>query len=510
MLSIADGLAGQARQRPGQMAVVAGDEQLTYAELDRRATAAAIFFWEAGLRPGDRVATLLPNGLTAVELLFAAARAGVVLCPLNPLSTAAELEYLLADARPRMLIGVPPALDVAREVLPPGVTVVPDLSADDPRPGYARLRDSVAMRPFPAQVPDEAPWLLVYTSGTTGRPKGALRSQRSDYLLGLMLAPAVGIGPGDVGLALLPLHHVNSTWVVTLSVCLGAACHIYTARRFQPGSMLAALDRSGATYAMFVPTLLRYLAEEWESDSGRCARLRVVMTSSAPLPPSLRDRLLACKPEAQLLEMYGATELGAVTLARHDGAEPGGTIGFALPGVDVRLLGPDHRPVAPGAVGEIFVDSPLLMQGYFARPEETAAVRVGTAFGVGDLARQDTAGRLYLVDRASDTIITSGENVYPSEVEAAVHAHPAVGLCAVIGLPDERRGEAVAAVVVCREGHQVTSAELAAHCRERLAAFKCPRAYAFARELPLGVTGKVLRRRVREEWQAGVFAPSPE
>ncbi len=506
MLSISEGLAGQARRRPDQIALICGGERVSYAELDRRVDAAAHLLWSQGVRPGDRVVTLLPNGLTATELLFAAARCGAVICPLNPRSTAAELAYLLGDAGPRLVVGPPGALETAASALPPGTRTIADLPPGDAGAGYSRLRDESGAGRFAPQVGEDAPWLLVYTAGTTGRPKGAWRSQRSDYLMGLMLAPAVGIGPADVGLAWMPLFHVNSIWVTTLSVCIGTTCHIHAPIRFQPAALLADLERSGATYSMFVPSVLGYLADALEQGQLRCDRLRVLMTSSAPLPPVLRDRLLAALPAVQLIEIYGATEIGAATLERHERGQEGGAIGFPVPGVRVRVLGPDRRPVTPGEAGELFVESPQGMIGYFGRPADTEAVRAGEYIGVGDLAVQDASGRLRLVDRVADTIITSGENVYPTEVEAVLMAHPAVFLAAVIGVPDQRRGEAVVAAVVCRPGQAVTAAGLAAHCRAQLAAYKCPRSIAFASELPLSLTGKVLRRRVRDLWREGALA----
>ncbi len=505
MLTISDGLQGQARQRPDQVALVCGEESVSYAELDRRVNAAAHVLWAQGVRPGDRVATLLPNGLVAAELLFAAARCGAVVCPLNPRSAPAELAYLLGDARPRVLVALPPLLDAARPVLPPDIVTIPDLPAGVPGEGYRQRCAAAPSEPFPSQAAADAPWLLVYTSGTTGRPKGALRTQFSDYLMGLMLAPAVGIGPGDVGMAWMPLFHVNSIWVVTLSVCVGTTCHIHAPLRFQPGALIADLDRSGATYSMFVPSILGYLADALERGEARCPNLRVLMTSSAPLPPSLRDRLLAALPSANLVEIYGATELGAVTLEYHRAGQAGGTIGFPLPGVRVRLLGPDRKPVAPTEPGELFVESPQAMIGYFGRTAETEAVRAGEYTGVGDLAVADEAGRLRLVDRVADTIITGGENVYPTEVESVLMAHPAVFLAAVIGVPDERRGEAVTAAVVVRPGQTVAPAQLSAHCRAHLAAYKCPRTIVVTEELPLSMTGKVLRRRVRELWAEGAL-----
>ena len=502
LLSISEGLSGQARQRPEQVALVHGAQGLTYAALDRRVDAAAHLLWYQGVRPGDRVATLLPNGLTAVELLFAAARAGAVVVPLNPRSTEAELAHLLRDTGPKLVIGVPPALEAARAVLPPCTALLPEA------PDYVELRAQQPDAPFPAQAGETAPWLIVYTSGTAGSPKGAQRNQRSDYLMGLMLATAVGVGPGDVGLVQMPLFHINSIWVVTLSLCIGATCHLSASTRFQPGTMFAELVSSQATYSMFIPTMLGYLADGLEQGQLAGARLRVLMTSSAPLPVPLRDRLLKLLPQARIVELYGATEIGAVTLALHDAGTPGGSIGFPLPGVRVRLLSPERRPVPLGEAGELFVESPLAMDGYFGRPEETEAVRAGSFLGVGDLARADAQGRLYLVDRVTDMIITSGENVYPSEVESVLLGHPAVALAAVVGVADARRGEAVAAAVVCREGATVAAADLAALCRARLAPYKCPRSIAFVRELPLGVTGKVLRRKVREAWAQGAYTPA--
>lgn len=480
-------------------------ESLSFAELERRVNAAAHLLWSLGVRPGDRVAALLPNGFAMVELLFAAARTGAVLCPLSPRAAPAELSTLLADCRPRLLVAGLGLVDGLAEVLPRGTEVLPEGSPDDARPDYGRLRDAAPTEPFVPPVGDEAPWLLVYTSGTTGRPKGVLRSQRSDFLLGILLASALGVGPDDVGFAALPLFHVNAIWFVTLSLCLGIACHLHAPARFQPGRFAEALEQSGATYASLVPTLLDYLAQEASAGRVRGDALRLLLTSSAPLPAAVRQRLLASLPRVRLAELYGATELGAVTLEFHTGAEPAGSVGFPLPGVRVRLLDGQRREVSRDEVGELFVDSPLVLQGFFGRRADTEAARAPGYVSAGDLARRDASGRLYLVDRVADTIITSGENVYPSEVEEALLAHPAVAQAAVIGVPDPRRGEAVAAVVVLREGARVGAADLAAHCRQRLAGCKCPRHFAFAEALPLLPTGKVARRLVREHWRTGTW-----
>jgi acyl-CoA synthetase (AMP-forming)/AMP-acid ligase II len=507
MLSVADGLSVQASRYPERAALLVVGETVTFGELERRVHAAAHLLWSLGIRPGDRVAALLPNGATLVELLFAVARVGAVLCPLHLRWGEAELRAMLGDCSPRLLVVTPYLLEVARAAVGAGTQILPDLAPDDPRPGYAQLRDGQPPEPFPPQVADTAPWLMVYTSGTTGRAKGALRSQRSDVLLGLTLAAALGVGPEDVAFACLPLYHVNAIWLVTLSLCLGIPCHLHTPARYQPARLVHELEASGATYASLIPTQLHHLADEVAAGRVRCPRLRLLLTSSAPLSPALRDRLLGLLPGTKLAELYGATELGAVSLAWHAPEEPAGSVGFPLPGVRVRLLGPDRRPVAPGQVGELFVESPMLMEAYFGRPPETEAARAGTYLSVGDLARQDAQGRLYLVERLADTIISGGENVYPTEVEQALLSHPAVAAAAVIGVPEEVRGETVAAVVVPREGHAPSVADLAGHCRRLLAPYKRPRLFAFATELPLLPTGKVARRVVRERWLAGEYRP---
>jgi acyl-CoA synthetase (AMP-forming)/AMP-acid ligase II len=513
LLSVGDALEAQARQGPDRVAAVCGDQRLTFSEIEGRANAAARLLWREGVRPGDRVATLLPSGLTMLELLFAAARTGAVLCPVNVRLQADEVAYQLHDASPRLLVAAPSLAAAFGDRLPAELPLLldgpPTGVAGDAGQGYAERRNAEERSPFPPRVGEEAPWLLVYTSGTTGRPKGALRTQRGDFLVGLMLANAVGVGPEDTGLAILPMFHVNSIWFATLSLCMGAACHIYAAPQFHPAAIGEALERSEATYAMFVPTLLGYLADLLEAGRVRTPSLRVVMTSSAPLPAALRDRLLRALPTARLFEVYGATELGPVTLARHTGDTAAGTVGFPLPGVRVRLLDDRRRPVAPGEVGELFAGGPLLMSGYFGRPEDTEAALDGGFLSVGDLARQAPDGSLSLVDRAADTIITSGENVYPTEVEGVLAAHPAVRLAAVFGADDPRRGQRVVAVVVQRPGAPAAPQELAAHCRRWLADYKCPRVFAFADDLPLGPTGKVLRRRARDLWQQGGFRTRP-
>ncbi len=507
MLNVAEALHTQALQDPDRMAVAMGAESMTFSELDRQVNRVAHLLLQMGFVPGDRLAALLINGLPMVELMFATARIGVVLVPLNLRLAPGEIARQVVHARPKAVVVQDELVPLLSEagIGGSGVQVLVSGGPTGAFPGYEAERDAQPATSADRDVPDTAPQLLVYTSGTTGRPKGALRSYRSNMMVGLIAATAVNVNRDDVGLVLLPMFHVNSFWFVSLSLAVGAACRIYPYRQFHPVRLVEQLSQYEVSLSMFVPTMLQYLAEVVEAGGPRCEGLRLILTSSAPLPPTLRDRLCNLFPKAQLYDIYGATELGAVTLARHNQGGVAGSIGFPMIGQRVRLLDEQGNDVAPGEVGELHVAGPTNMDGYLDDPEATTAAIHGDYVSVGDLARIDEDGRIFLVDRKADMIITSAENVYPTEVESVLLSFPGVRFAAVVGLPDQRRGEQVAAAVVPSEGVEVRIADLAAHCRAHLADYKCPRLWRLEKELPLGPTGKVVRRLVKQNWQGGTI-----
>lgn len=491
MLTVGEALATAARRHRDKPALIFGDEQLTYGELDRRVNQFAQGLISQGVGKGDRVALLLPNGLMMAEAYFGAARAGAVAVPINVRWTAPEIQYVLADAAPRLVIAGPEF----REVLPEA----PHVLVGD---AWQTVMDAQSTEPPGIPVAETDPWVVVYTSGTTGRPKGAVRDHRSNLMIALTLVAELGLSSDDVGMALLPMFHVNSMWFVTLSLALGTTCVIYPHRAIHPLHVVEELNRHHVTYSIFVPTILSFLADAAEKGLLDPQHLRIVITSSAPLDSHLRTRLVNAFTRAQLYDIYGATEYGAVTCIRHRPGGVLGSVGWPLMGQSLCILNEARQEVPAGQVGEVFVAGPTLMTEYWNRPEATAQARVGDYLTLGDMGYLDDAGRLVLVDRKQDMIITSGENVYPTEVEDVLLSHPSVQLAGVVGITDARRGEIVVAAIQPREGQTVDLEALSALCRERLADYKRPRQFQVWEALPLGPTGKVIRRLVREQWSA--------
>lgn len=502
MLTMGEALATNAQRFRDKVALVFADDRLTYGELDARVNQAANLMLSLGIRKGDHVALMLPNSLEYAELYFACARMGAVAVPINLRLAPSEMAYVLAHSDSRLLVGYGPLLKQAVEagLSPAGTSISAILSVEEGPPGlpsYTELRAAQSTDDPGIVVLDTDPWVLVYTSGTTGKPKGALRSHQSNLMIALLMASEFGITSDDVGLAILPMFHVNSLWLVSLSLALGATVALYPHRVFHPVYVVEELNRHRATYSMFVPTLLTLLADASEKGLVDPEQLRIILTSSAPLSTTLRDRVLNGFPKARLFDIYGATELGSVTTIRHYPGGVIGSIGLASLTQDVRIVDDAGEEVPEGSIGELVCAGPTLMDLYYKDPEATAAAFRGQHLGVGDLAYRTDEGYIYLVDRKTDMIITSGENVYPTEVENVLVRHPSVALAAVVGLHDERRGEEVVAVVSPREGEEVQVEDLQRICAESLADYKRPRRFHVWPELPIGASGKVLRREVR-------------
>lgn len=468
-----------------------------------------------GIQKGDHVALMLPNSLEFAELYFACARLGAVAVPINLRLAPQEMAYVFMHSEPKALIGYGPLLKAA---LSSGLTPPPTLrtimTVEEGPPGipsYTELRSGMPALKPDIPVSEDDPWVLIYTSGTTGRPKGALRTHRADLMIALLMAMDIGISADDVGVAILPMFHVNSLWLVCLSLAIGTTLALYPHKVFHPSYVVEEINRHQATYSMFVPTLLTFLADAAERGLVDPERLRVILSSSAPLTTTLRDRILDDFPRARLFDIYGATELGSVTSVRHHKGGVIGSIGHPALAFDVKLIGEDGREItAPGVVGELYAKGPTLMDAYYKDPAATSQAFRDGYLSVGDLAYRDEAGYLFLADRKSDMIITSGENVYPTEVENVLVQDPSVSQAAVVGIGDERRGEEVVAVVTPKEGAEVSLASLEELCQKDLADYKRPRRILVWPALPIGATGKVLRREVRRLVQEGAtYEPPP-
>ncbi len=498
MLTVGSALLGAAKRNTNKKALIFGEQSFTYVELNERANQIAWTLHDLGIQPGERVALLLPNGLEMAELYFGVAKAGVIGVPLNLRWTPAEIEYAIRDAAVSLIVA-DPELQPALQQAPPQLRV---LYTGEGGSWTEKVAEAKVVEPDFYEVQETDPWVIVYTSGTTGKPKGAVRNHLSNLMIALMLVSELGVTSDQVGFAILPMFHVNSMWFVTLSVAIGATCVIYPHRAFHPRLVIEQLNLHKVNYGMFVPSILTFIADAVESGKVRADGLEVVMTSSAPLDSTLRDRLMKGFPKARLYDIYGSTELGAATILRHTENGPVGSVGYPSIGLDLKILDDHHQEVPDGTVGEIYVHGQTLMTEYWRNPEATTKNFTPDHYlTVGDMGYISNEGLLYLVDRKQDLIIVSGENVYPTEVEDVLLRHQGVALAVAFGIPDARRGERIVAMVTEREGKEVAITELEALCREHLADYKRPHIIEVVPGLPMGATGKVIRRLARSLWE---------
>jgi acyl-CoA synthetase (AMP-forming)/AMP-acid ligase II len=344
----------------------------------------------------------------------------------------------------------------------------------------------------------------MYTSGTTGRPKGAIRSHEGNSLIALATALEMGFGRDDVALLVMPMCHANSLYFGHTFVHLGATCVIDDRRSFDPEALLATLAGNRVTFTSLVPTHYIMMLGLPAAVKARhdVSAVEKLMISSAPARRETKLAILEHFRNSRLYELYGSTEAGWVTLLRpHEQLDRLGSVGREWLGSGpIRLLDADGREVPDGEVGELYSRTPYVFDGYWKNPEKTAEAFRGDWCSVGDMARRGEDGYIHLVDRKSNMIISGGENVYPSEVEAVLGGHPQVKDVAVIGVPHEKWGEAVQAVVVRQAGAALDAAELLEWCRGRMAGYKRPQSVVFVddADMPRTATGKILHRALRE------------
>lgn len=503
-------VATHARLQPSKVAARDSRRALTWAQWDERATRLANALRDGlGLERGDRVAVLAYNRLEWLELYAGLARAGLVVVPLNFRLLGAEIAYIAGHCEARALI-VQDTLQERLEAVDAGLAIGPGRRialGDAAPPGWQRyeaLLDAASSAPPAVDVGPDDLFALMYTSGTTGRPKGAMRSHGANALIAMATALEFGLTRDDTGLLVMPMCHANSLYFGLTFTYLGATIVVDDHVHFDPEALLATLARERVTFTSLVPTHYIMMlglpaAVKAKHDTRAVGKLLI---SSAPARRDTKLAILEHFEGCRLFELYGSTEAGWVSILRPDEQlDHLGSVGreWAFSG-PVRLLDPDGREVPDGEVGELFSRTPWVFDGYWQNPEKTAEAFRGAWCSVGDLARRDEEGYLHLVDRKSNMIISGGENVYPSEVETVLGAHPAVQDVAVIGVPDPTWGEAVRAVVVLHDGQHASEAELIDWCRSRLAGYKRPRAVTFlaAPEMPRTATGKTLHRVLRD------------
>ena len=487
-----------AERSPDKAAFLSGAGSTTWREVDAQVDAAAAALAGLGLAPGDRVAISLANTLDFPVAYFGVLRAGLVAVPLNPGCTAQELRWTLSDSGARAVVvsaaGAAAPLALAEE-LPALEHVLVTGPAGSGR-SWHELLDAAAGQSHPAVGSGEDLAVLLYTSGTSGRPKGAMLPHRA-LVANLdqtsRIEPPVMVAD-DVVLLVLPLFHVYG-----LNAALGAvARHGATGLlvdRFDPVETLAELRRAGVTNVVGAPPM--YVAWSMLPDvEGAFRSVRLALSGAAPLPPTVLQRVLDLTGH-HVFEGYGLTETAPVVTSTlmSEVVKPG-SIGRPVPGVEVRLLDERGAPVEEGDPGEVVVRGDNLFLGYW--PDASGGPDDEGWFATGDVAVLDADGDLHLVDRRQDLVLVSGFNVYPREVEDVLLTHPEVAEAAVLGVPHPCTGEAVKALVVRTPGSRLTADGLIAHAASSLARFKCPTAVEFVPELPRGATGKVRKGRLRE------------
>jgi acyl-CoA synthetase (AMP-forming)/AMP-acid ligase II len=490
----ASALRLHAKNSPERVALVGGGRSFRYGELDALVDGLGAALRRRGVGRGDAVAVVLKNRPEFLMLQYALGRLGASAVNVSWRSTPDELGHVLADSGARWLFaddGARAAAEAASARLGAGRVV---LVGGEPGPfvPFAELAEG----PAGGAIDDdpEGGAIVMYTSGTTGRPKGAVRTfSRDAFTQTLRFLDAAAFDRDDVHYAACPLYHATAYGFVGLTFVLGA--RVVLGDEFSPASFDRDVRRHGVTHAAIVPTMLYRLVEAARQGAlpALPRTLRALFVGGAPLTPALAAAALGAFGDV-LYQFYGSTETGIVTFAGPaDLRAAPGTIGRALRGNDVRLLDAAGAPVAEGEVGELYVKNPWTFDAYHRDEGATAAGRRGGYFSVGDLARRDAEGRYFLAGRGRELIISGGVNVYPAEVEAALAEHPDVADAAVVGVPDDEWGERVRAYVVAREGRAPEAAALVAHCRERLSGPKVPRDVVFLAALPRTPTGKVLK-----------------
>ena len=506
--------AGRYPERPAliyQDAAGGGTETVTYRQLDDQSSRFAAALLNLGISKGDRVAYYLQNSPELVAGFYGILKAGAAPVPCNVMYRAEELAYHLKDSGAKALLCEADRYPTSREVLPQTgvatVIVAGDTVADTP---VQRWDNLLASHSPPAQFPEVDPArdlaLLPYTGGTTGIPKGSMLTHANLVANAVQFRDWFGYAPGEeVFVAALPLFHIGGIAGV-MSVPIAAGATIVLFRRFDAGRVLRAIQDYRATRFLGVPTMYIALLNDERVKEYDLSSLRASRTSAAPSPKAVKEAFDALVGRSVLVEGYGLTETAPLTHANPVNAAEPGSIGLPLPDTDARIVDAEGGTVdlPVGGIGELVLRGPQVMRGYWKQPEETAAAIRNGWFYTGDLAYRDERGYFYIVDRKKDVINAAGFKVWPREVEETLYRHPAVRVAAVLGVPDEYRGETVKAVIALKEGHNFADEERARReildfCHGHLANYKIPRIVEFRDELPVSAAGKVLRRVMRDE-----------
>ncbi len=505
-------LAKRARLNPRTEALVEVERgrRFTYAELDARANRIANALRARGVAQGDRVAILMMNGVEFVESYFGAAKIGAVVVPLNWRLVPDELAFILGDAGARVLL-YDADFDAAATALQGRDLPVERwlrVGAGSEAPGFSEDYDAACREASEAEpetdAADDDRLFIMYTSGTTGLPKGAVHTHATMTWASFTINMTADQRHGDRYLLMLPLFHVGALTPLTCGIHRGVT--VVLMRGFDPTRAWETIEREGVTTGLAVPAMLQFMWAVPDRTQRDVSRLRWIMSGAAPVPLPLIEQY--AEAGIEIHQVYGLTETcgPACLISPEEAIAKAGSTGPAFFHTEVRVVDEAGRDVAPGQVGEVIVSGPHVMVEYWNRPDATAETLRDGWLLTGDLATVDKEGFVTIQDRKKDMIISGGENVYPAEIESALAAHPKILECAVIGMPSAKWGESPAAFVVPHRGETLSADEVIAWCKDRLARFKIPRVVELVDEIPRNPTGKILKRVLRERFPG----PAPE
>lgn len=497
-----------AKKFPAKTAIKDKERSFTYPETNGRVNRLAGSLLSLGLKKGDKIAVLLENCPEIIEVYLATAKTGIVIVPINFRLVGKDIEYIVNNSDAKMLMVDSEFVPLIEEIRPGlgniaggGYVVV-----GGKREGYVdyeRLIEGSADKEPEVEVLPKDPWILIYTSGTTGKPKGVVRSHESHIAFYLLNVADSGFTNHDICLNVMPLCHINSTFYTFTFLYVGGTAYIHPARSFKAEEILEIIEREKITFISLIPTHYNLILNTPpEARRRNVGSIRKLLCSSAPVRKNMKLAILDFFPGVELYEAYGSTEAGIVTILKpEDQMRKLGSIGYEAVGTDfVKIIDGEGNEADIGEVGELYSRSPMLFDEYYKMPEKTASSFRGEWFSAGDLGRRDEDGYYQIVDRKDNMIITGGEHAYPSEVEEVIGSHPAVFDTAVIGIPDEKWGEKVVAVVIPKA--DVDEKTLLEYCKDKLAAFKRPKQIIFikAEEMPRTPTGKILHRVLRDRY----------
>jgi acyl-CoA synthetase (AMP-forming)/AMP-acid ligase II len=512
-MNLGQQLKVNASKYPDTFSLVDKDRRFTYSETNLRVNQLSHSLLSLGLIKGDKVAVFMENSIEIVEVFLATAKTGLVIVPINFRLVGKEVAYIINNSDAKAIFVHDEFTSTIDEVKNDLGNIVPDnyIAIGEPCDGYKAYESFIGNSPDVEPESDVSPkdtWILIYTSGTTGKPKGVVRSHESHIAFYLINGIDFGFNGQDVCLNVMPLCHINSTFFTFTFIYLGATVYTHPARSFKPEQILEIIEKKKVTFISLIPThynLILNISEE--AKTYDVSSIRKLLCSSAPVRRKMKLAIMDLFSGVELYEAYGSTEAGSVTVLKpEDQLRKLGSIGYESLGTDfIKLLDENGKEVGAGEVGELYSRGPMLFDEYYKMAKKTKEAFRGGWFSAGDMARKDEEGFYQIVDRKDNMIITGGENVYPSEIEEVVGSQECVFDCAVIGMPDDKWGEKIVAVIIPKDDQDLEISEemIVACCKTQMAGYKRPKEILFIKEddMPRTPTGKILHRKLREKFK---------